>query len=71
MDSLVLPSAPGWCWATTVHFMVPGISSSIFVGVMSCGGIEIFSPTIILNLMWIVRTCLRRIGGQSCQTIGE
>ena len=62
VDSLDVYEAPVWCWAIPVNFMVPGISSSIIVGVFSCGGVEIVSPTIIFNILCIIRPCLRRIG---------
>ena len=39
VDYWYLSEAPGWFWAIPVHFMVPGISSFVIVGMLSCGGI--------------------------------
>ena len=50
---------PGLCWAIAVRFMVPEISSSVIVGVMSCVGFESVPPIIILNLLRLVHPCLK------------
>ena len=34
-----------------MHFIIPGISYSVIVGVMSCGEIESVPPTVILNIL--------------------
>ena len=48
-----------------MHFMVPGISYSVIVVVLFCGGIESVSPTNILNLLWIIRHFMQIMGGLS------
>ena len=45
-----------------MRFMIPGIISSVVVGMFSCGFIESVSPIIILNILWLICPCLRRIG---------
>ena len=61
VDSWDVSEAPGWCWAIPVHFMVPGISSSVIVVVLYCGGLESVSPTIIFNILWLIRPFLQII----------
>ena len=44
-----------------MHFMVPGISSAVIVVVLYCGGLESVSPTIIFNILWLIRPFLQII----------
>ena len=50
------------CWVIPVHFMFPGISSYVIGVMLSCVGIEMVSPTITLRLLWLICSCLQRIG---------